>query len=98
MRSTQVTSREHREGKRQNLGLTAGTPESYLPLMGTVALKTPPREARRDPLVDNPALAEAVRIGWITPAEIVSDEPPPRLPVAPLRELLQELGESRADR
>jgi len=48
--------------------------------MGTVALKTPPREARRDPLVDNPALAEAVRIGWITPAEIVSDEPPPRLP------------------
>jgi len=61
-------------------------------------LEDTPREARRDPLVDNPALAEEVRIGWITPAEIVSDEPPPRLPVAPLRELLQELGESRADR
>jgi hypothetical protein len=53
---------------------------------------------RRDPLVDNPALAEAVRIGWITPAEIVSDDPPPRLPVAPLGELLKELDEDRADR
>jgi antitoxin (DNA-binding transcriptional repressor) of toxin-antitoxin stability system len=59
-----------------------------------IAELTPPR----DPLVDNPALAEAVRIGWITPAEIVSGEPPPRLPVAPLRELLQELDEDRADR
>jgi hypothetical protein len=71
--------------------------------MGSVALKTldqvtPPRETRRDPLVDNPALAEAVRAGWITPAEIVSDEPPPRLPIGPLRELLLELDEDRADR
>jgi antitoxin (DNA-binding transcriptional repressor) of toxin-antitoxin stability system len=63
-----------------------------------IAELTPPREARRDPLVDNPALAEAVRVGWITPAEIVSSEPPPRLPVAPLRELLRELEEDRADR
>jgi len=58
----------------------------------------PAREARRDPLIDNPNLAEAVRVGWITPAEIVSDEPPPRLPVAPLRELLLELDEDQADR
>jgi hypothetical protein len=50
------------------------------------------------PLVDNPALAEAVRMGWLTPAEIVSDEPPARLPVATLKELLQELDEDRADR
>jgi antitoxin (DNA-binding transcriptional repressor) of toxin-antitoxin stability system len=63
-----------------------------------IAELTPPREARRDPLVDNPALAEAVRMGWIAPAEIVSSEPPPRLPVAPLSELLQELDEDRADR
>lgn len=63
-----------------------------------IAELTPPRETRRDPWVDNPALAEAVRIGLITPAEIVSDEPPPRLPVASLRELLQELDEDRADR
>lgn len=63
-----------------------------------IAELTPPREARRDPLRDNPALAEAVRIGWITPAEIVSAEPPSRLPVAPLSELLKELDEDRADR
>jgi antitoxin (DNA-binding transcriptional repressor) of toxin-antitoxin stability system len=63
-----------------------------------IAELTPPREARRDPLTYNPALAEAVRVGWITPAEIVSSVPPPRLPVAPLRELLRELGEDRADR
>jgi antitoxin (DNA-binding transcriptional repressor) of toxin-antitoxin stability system len=60
-----------------------------------IAELTPPREAQRDPLVDNPALAEAVRVGWITPAELVSGEPPPRLPVAPRRELLQELDEER---
>ncbi len=57
-----------------------------------------PHDVRQDPLVDNPALAEAVRKGWITPAEVVSGEPPPRLPVAPLRELLQELDEDREDR
>jgi antitoxin (DNA-binding transcriptional repressor) of toxin-antitoxin stability system len=63
-----------------------------------IAELTPPREARRDPWVDNPALADAVQNGWITPAEIVTDEPPPRLPVAALRELLQELDEDRTDR
>jgi antitoxin (DNA-binding transcriptional repressor) of toxin-antitoxin stability system len=50
------------------------------------------------PFADNPALAEAVRKGWITPAEVVSGEPPPRLPVASVKELLQELDEDRADR
>jgi len=58
---------------------------------------TPPHEAR-SPFGDNPALAEAVRKGWITPAEVTSEEPPPRLPVAPLEELLRELDEERADR
>jgi antitoxin (DNA-binding transcriptional repressor) of toxin-antitoxin stability system len=62
-----------------------------------IAKITPPREAR-NPFVDNPALADAVRKGWITPAEITSEEPPPRLPVAPLKELLKELDEDRADR
>src|SRR5262245_32913782 len=52
----------------------------------------------RNPLVDNPALAEAVRKGWITPAEISPEEPlPPRLPVAPLEQILKELAEDRAD-
>jgi antitoxin (DNA-binding transcriptional repressor) of toxin-antitoxin stability system len=63
-----------------------------------IAELTPPREVRRDPLIDNPALAEAVRVGWITPASVVSGVPPPRLPVAPLRDLLQELDADRADR
>lgn len=62
-----------------------------------IAELTPPHEARGS-LRDNPALAEAVRKGWITPAELVSNEPPPRLPVAPLEELLRELDEERADR
>jgi antitoxin (DNA-binding transcriptional repressor) of toxin-antitoxin stability system len=51
-----------------------------------IAELTPHRETRRDPLVDNAALAEAVRVGWITPAEIVSDEPPPGCP-SPLSEI-----------
>jgi antitoxin (DNA-binding transcriptional repressor) of toxin-antitoxin stability system len=62
-----------------------------------VAEITPPREAR-NPFVDNPALADAVRKGWITPAEIVSEEPPPRLPVTSLKELLVGLEKDRADR
>ena len=62
-----------------------------------IAESTPPDEARRL-FGDNPALAEAVRKGWITPAELVSEEPPARLPVAPLQELLRELDEERADR
>lgn len=41
--------------------------------------------------------ADAAKRGWITPARIVSDEPPPRMPVAPLRDLLPELDEDRAD-
>lgn len=62
-----------------------------------VAELIPSREAA-SPYADNPALMEAVRRGWITPAEIVSDEPPPRLPVATVKELLKELDEDRADR
>jgi len=50
------------------------------------------------PFADSPALAEAVRKGWITPAEVTSGEPPPRLPVASVNELLKELDEDRADR
>jgi len=51
----------------------------------------------RNPFVDNPALAEAVHKGWITPAEIASEEPPSRLPVASLEEILREIAEDRAD-
>ncbi|HYX22854.1 MAG TPA: prevent-host-death protein [Thermoanaerobaculia bacterium] len=63
-----------------------------------VAELIPFRQAVGGPFADNPALSEAVRKGWITPAEVVSDEPPPRLPVASVKELLKELDEDRADR
>lgn len=62
-----------------------------------IAELNPPREAQ-SPFLTNPALAEAVRKGWITPARDVSAEPPPRLPVAPTKELLEELDRDRADR
>ena len=35
---------------------------------------------------------------WITPPAIVAQGPPPRLPVAPLADILRELDEDRADR
>jgi len=62
-----------------------------------IAELTPPRKAQ-SPFTTNPALVEAVRKGWITPAEDVSGEPPPRRPVAPTSELLEELDADRADR
>lgn len=55
-----------------------------------IAELVPPR-AERSPLVADARLAEAVREGWLTPLAFVSGEPPPRLPVAPTRELLDEL-------
>jgi antitoxin (DNA-binding transcriptional repressor) of toxin-antitoxin stability system len=61
-----------------------------------IAELIPPRAESRL-FEKNPALAEAVRRGWLTPAEIISEEPPPRLPVASLHELLRELDEERSD-
>ena len=62
-----------------------------------VAELVPPR-AERSPLLADAVLADAVREGWITPPTMVDDGPPPRLPVAPLAEVLQGLDEDRADR
>jgi len=62
-----------------------------------IAELSPPRESQ-SPFLTNPALAEAVRKGWITPAGDVSGEPPPRHPVAPTKELLEQLDADRADR
>ncbi len=59
-----------------------------------VAELVPPR-AGRGPLLSDAVLAEAVRSGWLTPPALGNQDPPPRLPVAPLSELLSEL---RADR
>ena len=62
-----------------------------------VAELVPPREGR-SPLLADAVLAEAVRKGFLTPARIADTEPPPRAPVAPLREILNGLDEDRADR
>ena len=62
-----------------------------------VAELGPPRAGRAERLEDA-ALAEAVRNGWVTPPIARPDSPPPRHPLAPLAELLRELDDDRADR
>ena len=59
-----------------------------------VAELVPPR-AGRSPVAADALLAEAVRKGWITPATHRTGSPPPRLPVAPTREILRALREDR---
>ena len=61
-----------------------------------VAELGPPRAGRAERLLDA-RLAQAVREGWIEPAAR-SAGPPPRLPVAPLEDVLAELESDRADR
>ena len=62
-----------------------------------VAELGPPSPGRGERLADA-ALAEGVRRGWITPPLAAGLGPPPRLPVAPLDEILEELSEDRSDR
>ncbi len=62
-----------------------------------VAEIVPPREGR-SPRVADALLAEAMRKGWISAPAMVAEGPPPRAPVAPLEELLAELGQDRGDR
>ena len=62
-----------------------------------VAELGPPREGR-SPLLADARLAQALRRGWIPPAALPPGEPPPRRPVAKLRQLLRELAHDRADR
>lgn len=62
-----------------------------------VAELVPPREGR-SPLLADATLAEAVRNGWITPPVLATQGLPPRLPVAPLDELLRELELDRQAR
>ena len=63
-----------------------------------IAELVPPREARDDFAEGNGPLADAIRKGWITPPTVTSDAPPPRLPVAPLAEILREFERDREDR
>lgn len=62
-----------------------------------VAELVPPREGRST-LLGDALLAEAVRKGWITPPALPAQGPPPRLPVAPLRDILRDLEEDRDGR
>lgn len=62
-----------------------------------VAEIVPPRPGRA-PLAADAQLAEAVRRGWVTPPLLAHSAPPPSLPVAPLRALLDELDAARGER
>ena len=62
-----------------------------------VAELAPPREGRSTFLADA-QLAEAVRVGWITPPTLAGAGPPGRAPVARLKQLLAEMERDRGDR
>jgi prevent-host-death family protein len=62
-----------------------------------VAELVPPR-TERSPMLADAMLADAVRKGWITPAILTSDEPPPRHPIMPFEELMRDLEKDREDR
>ena len=62
-----------------------------------VAELVPPAAGRGEMLYDA-LLAAAVREGWLSPPALVNSEPPPRLPVAPLADLLAELEKDRDGR
>jgi len=62
-----------------------------------VAELVPPAPGR-SVLVADAVLAEAVRKGWLTPAPLANQGPPPRLPVARTADILAELDRDREDR
>ena len=62
-----------------------------------VAELIPPREGR-SAMVADARLAEAVRLGWITPPVMVAGGAPAHVPVATLACLLDELARDRGDR
>ena len=62
-----------------------------------IAELIPPREGRSN-LGSDAVLADAVRKGWITPAVLSSGNPPPRLPVDRLENILRELDVDRSER
>lgn len=62
-----------------------------------VAEIVPPQPGRGLDVADA-MLADAVRKGYIRPPALAAGGVPPRLPVAPLSDLLSELDADRADR
>ena len=72
-------------------------------LLDDLARESPPADA--SPQVPHPstgnadgALARLVRKGWLTPPTAISQDRPPRVPVAPFHELMKELDDDRSDR
>ena len=61
-----------------------------------VAELSPPRE-ERSPILADAMWEDLVRKGWITPATIISKEPPPRNPIMPFDELMRDLERDRED-
>jgi len=61
-----------------------------------VAELVPPRE-NRSPWLADALLADVVREGWISAPIMAGGGPPPRLPVAPLAQILSELDRDRSD-
>jgi antitoxin (DNA-binding transcriptional repressor) of toxin-antitoxin stability system len=62
-----------------------------------VAELVPPQTGPGE-LSSDAVLAEAVRSGWLKPPVLAGSGAPPRQPVAPLSELLDELDRDRGDR
>jgi antitoxin (DNA-binding transcriptional repressor) of toxin-antitoxin stability system len=62
-----------------------------------VAELGPPQPGRAEHVSDA-LLADVVRQGWLRPPVVASRAPLVRRPVAPLADLLRELGEDRGDR
>jgi antitoxin (DNA-binding transcriptional repressor) of toxin-antitoxin stability system len=62
-----------------------------------VAELVPPQSGTAE-LAADAVLANAVRSGWLRPPVLPGGTVPPRAPVAPLADLLQELDRDRADR
>lgn len=61
-----------------------------------VAELGPPRQGRAE-ILEDAFLAEAVRQGWLTPP-VLKDEMPPRMPIAPLEDILKDLDLDREER
>ena len=57
-----------------------------------------PPEAGRGRLVEDARRLDLIRRGLLTPARIEDAGPPPRVPIAPLEALLDELARDREDR
>lgn len=57
-----------------------------------------PPAAGRSPWLADALLAQAVRDGLVTAPLMVGEGPPPRIPVARWKQLLQELNRDREDR